>query len=182
MKYTNADIKNLSPKLKEIVKKNLSYVDVKEQYSDQSHKEPRFSKGLFLYGITGSGKTYALHAINNCALRGFNSSGVETWVEVLSEIKDRMSQNQSSKYTIDAITSKEFVFLDDVGAEKQTDWVQENLYLLVDRCYRYEKTLFISTNLTIQEFSERYGDRLLSRLGEMCELYEMEAVDRRITQ
>lgn len=180
MKYKNAKVQDLSPKLIEILKKNTEVVELQEQYSNDKYKKLLFKKGLFLYGITGSGKTHALYAVYNSYLKG-RSSGVETWVEILAEIKDRISSNGSTKYVIDNITEREVVFLDDVGAEKQSEFMQETLYLIIDRCYRYERTLFISTNLSLEEFSQRYGDRLLSRIYEMCEVHEMEAIDRRLT-
>lgn len=178
MKYDTADIKDVSESVRGILNGNTQVVEVGGD-DGVSHKVRRLNKGLFLYGITGSGKTHALYAIRK-SLGNSACSGVENWVELLAEVKDRMGQGQSTKYVIDNITSNRYVFIDDVGAEKQTEWVQEILYLIVDRCYRHERVLFMSTNLSIAEFSSKYGDRLLSRIHEMCTAHEMDKVDRRI--
>lgn len=181
MRYEKAEMQFVSPKIRKIMAENYSVVEIPDKYDATIiRKQPKIAKGLFLHGVTGSGKTYTLHAIRKDVLRGWECSQVETWVEILTEIKDRMNENKSTRQVIDNITERKFVFLDDVGAEKQTDWVQEQLYLLIDRCYRFEIPIFISTNLTLEQFTEKYGDRIVSRLYEMCEVYEMEEVDKRL--
>lgn len=179
MKYDLADIKDVSPSIRNLLKKNVEHVEVEDE-SGQKMTKRLVSRGLFLYGITGSGKTHALYAIRKAL--GGKCSNVENWVELLSEVKDRMGQGKSAKHVIDSITENRYVFIDDVGAEKQTEWVQETLYLIIDRCYRFERTLFISTNLSIADFSAKYGDRLVSRIAEMCDMHEMESVDRRVNE
>lgn len=182
MRYTNADITNVSPKIRELLKSNSSVEEVKDELSRTPEKRLMFNKGLFLYGITGSGKTYALYAIkNNLASKMMKTTRVENWVNLLIETRDRIAQNQGLKSVIDNITEKDFIFLDDIGAEKNSEWVQELFYSLLDTSYLYNKTLFISTNLSLDEFANRYGERMLSRIAQMCEIYKMEDEDKRLT-
>ena len=179
MKYKNASMETVDVKIRELLR-NSSLTTEEQGFL--------MKKGLFLFGVTGSGKTYTLYAIKNhfqsFNFQSFNSnsSNVENWVELLTEIKDRIAEKKSIKYTIEHITGHNFVFLDDVGAEKSTEWVQETLYLIIDRCYRNEKTLFITTNLSMEEFSVKYGDRLLSRICGMCDTYEMPKIDKRVNE
>lgn len=181
MRYSNATLETVSPKIRELLKVNAEVIEVKDKDTDYLKKKLIIKKGLFMYGITGSGKTYTLYAINkNLRAKHVKTSGIENWVELLTEVKDRLAEKLSIKYTIDNITSSDCVFLDDVGAEKSTEWVQEIFYLIIDRCYRNEKTLFISTNLSLEDFTARYGERLLSRISEMCEVYQMENEDKRL--
>jgi DNA replication protein DnaC len=168
MRYTNAKIQNLDPKIRELLKENI----------DPEKKV--FTKGLFLTGNTGTGKTYALHAIRN-HLKTFehDCSHVENWVELLFELKEKMGKGFLAE-TLNGVTEKDIVFIDDMGAEKQTEWGQEMLYLIVNRLYEHENVLFLATNLSFQEFSEKYGDRLTSRICEMCEMKEIIGEDKRI--
>jgi DNA replication protein DnaC len=168
MRYSQAKTQDLDIKIRELLKANFNS-DIEE-----------FKKGIFLTGKTGTGKTHALYAIkNHCKDHGQPCSNVENWVEVLFELKEKMSRG-SLKETISNITEKPIVFIDDIGAEKQTEWGQEMLYLIVNRLYEAEKILFLSTNLSFQEFSEKYGDRLTSRILEMCEMKEIIGEDKRI--
>jgi len=76
--------------------------------------------------------------------------------------------------------NEKILIVDDLGAEKFTDWSIENLYRLVN--YRYENmltTVFIS-NLSLKELSQRVGDRIVSRIIEMCHLFKVEGKDRRL--
>lgn len=165
---------SLSPKIKEFIKENLYVKSWKDQY-DCEHKKLTSKKGLFLFGITGSGKTYSLETMSEL----YSLPVVHNWVEMLFDLKDKMNTGNVKNY-LDVITERDFVFIDDVGAEKSTEWVQEVIYLIIDRCYRNKKTLMLTTNLTQEDFAKRYGERILSRLVEMCEMITMEEQDHRL--
>lgn len=168
MRYKNAKTQDLEKKLRDLLKANFN------------SEIGEFEKGIFLTGKTGTGKTHALHAIrNHCVDHKEDCSKVENWVEVLFELKEKMSKGFLSD-TIKSITDKPIVFIDDIGAEKQTEWGQEMLYLIINRLYEAEKILFLSTNLSFEEFSEKYGDRLTSRICGMCEMKEIIGEDKRI--
>ena len=171
-KYRQAETKELDEQIQRVLRLN---------HDKENHT---FDKGIFLTGGTGTGKTYALHAIKNklVSFSGIGNSvtSVENWVELLFELKDKMGTGQMRDFLNEQITSKKFLFLDDVGAEKQTDWSQEMLYLIVNRVYERQSTLFLVTNLSLKDFTEKYGDRITSRLVEMCEVIELTGEDRRI--
>ena len=80
----------------------------------------------------------------------------------------------------DKIKTENILLLDDLGAEKQTDWVLEILYRLIN--YRYEQMLptFFSSNYSLQELSEKIGDRVVSRIVEKCDIVKIEGEDRRL--
>lgn len=169
-KYKDALVQNLSEDVQQVVRSNYN------------KEEKRVTRGVFFTGGTGVGKTYALYAIQKrtSELCGYDAtSGVENWVELLFEMKEKINSNQIRDF-LSSVTSRNHIFLDDVGAEKQTEWSQEMLYLIVNRAYQANRSLFIATNLTIEEFTEKYGERITSRLVEMCEVLEIKGEDRRI--
>lgn len=172
MKYSKATTQELDQRVRDLLKANFN------------SEEGTFAKGIFLTGGTGTGKTYALHAIKNHVSRLPNktSTDVENWVELLMELKGTFESKHTDplKFIKENVTSKTFIFLDDVGAEKQTEWSQEMLYLIINRAYEFEKIVFIATNLSFKDFSEKYGDRLTSRIVEMCEMKEITGEDRRL--
>lgn len=158
-RYENADIKNLPKGLQDAI---------------ESIKE-KPGKGIFIYGNAGTGKTYAIYAMSM-----HYDIKVENWVEVLEDIKTRMTYNQAVGDLIDSITAEKKLAIDDVGAEKQTEYSQEKFYMIVNRMYNKMHRLFISTNLTLPEFQEKYGERLFSRVAEMCEIVELTGEDKRL--
>jgi DNA replication protein DnaC len=68
----------------------------------------------------------------------------------------------------DRLTSVDLLHIDDLGAEKRTDWVLEQLYAIIDRRYEEERSIVVTTNLEIGELEEQVGARTVSRIVEMC--------------
>lgn len=183
MKYDQATVNDILPELREILKSQVVETEVKDEYTDNVRKIRSLPRGLLLKGITGSGKTHTLYAIRSVVKNwGHDCTQVENWVKLLFELKkDNFSKVDS---IIEKITRSQFIFIDDLGAEKQTSsgWADEMLYLIINEAYNRECTLFISTNLTEEEMIARYGDRIKSRITEMCTEVEMPDKDWRIKQ
>ena len=79
------------------------------------------------------------------------------------------------------LSSVDYLILDDLGAERITEYAAEGLYLLIDRWHRNCKTGLIATsNLSPGELAEKIGDRIVSRLMEICPPQKLEGGDRRI--
>jgi DNA replication protein DnaC len=131
------------------------------------------NKGVFIYGDTGTGKTHSLHALSR------DRSVVDNFVSLLSEFRDYMQKG----FYFDKIkeyTNQEYVFIDDIGAEKTSEFVIEFLYVLVNKRYENMKRTVFATNLSLEDFQERYGDRIISRISEMCILVELKGGDKRL--
>ena len=78
------------------------------------------------------------------------------------------------------IRRKKCLILDDMGAEKTSEWSIQTLYSIIDRRYRDEKQTLITSNLTLDEIAEKVGDRIASRIAGMCKVVEIKGKDRRI--
>jgi len=61
------------------------------------------------------------------------------------------------------------VILDDIGAEKPSDWVEEQLYALIDVRYRMLRSTIFSSNRSMRQLEAQIGSRSVSRIMEMCE-------------
>lgn len=156
MRYKNATTENLSHNIKKAVETSI--------------KE---NKGLFIYGDTGTGKTYTLNALAK------GRGEVENFVALLAEFRDAI---QKGVYwdKLKEFVAQEYLFIDDIGAEKISDFVIEFVYLIVNKRYENMKRSVFATNLTLEDFQKRYGDRILSRISEMCVLVELKGEDKRI--
>lgn len=69
--------------------------------------------------------------------------------------------------------------IDDLGSERHTEFSEEKIYSIIDKRYTSELPLFITSNLSLNEISQRYGDRIASR---MCagEVFIFEGNDYRM--
>lgn len=132
---------------------------------------------LFLLGPTGTGKTYEAHG----ALRLLAASGVLGSV-VVTSAPDMYADCRPSGGGTEAFNryaNARVLFLDDIGAAKPTEWVEETTYRLIN--HRYESllpTLFTS-NVQKAGLTAAVGERVMSRLLEMCERVVMDGEDRR---
>ena len=80
----------------------------------------------------------------------------------------------------------DLLVLDDLGAEKTSEWVEETMNLIVNTRYNERRpTIFTSNYLDIPDDTDpnsllfRIGFRMRSRLHEMCEFIEMDGADYR---
>ena len=66
------------------------------------------------------------------------------------------------------LTSVDLLHIDDLGAEKRTDWVLEQLYALINERYESQRSILVTTNLDEAALEEQIGARTVSRLVEIC--------------
>ena len=84
------------------------------------------------------------------------------------------------------VMEADLLVLDDLGAEKTSEWVDETMNLIVNTRYNERRlTIFTSNYLDIPDDTDpnsllfRIGFRMRSRLHEMCEFIEMDGADYR---
>lgn len=142
-------------------------------------------KGLYIHGDVGSGKTHIAHGIAHRSLTKENPLRVRfyNFTELLRIVRESYSQKFESYYENPLNMLLDFtglLIVDDVGAEKATDWVQEKLYEIVNTRYEEQLITIFTSNLSIQELADRVGDRIVSRIVEMCSVIELRGEDRRM--
>jgi len=131
------------------------------------------SSGLFLFGLSGSGKTHLAKAAYNELKRQHNCEFVST-PELLLEIRETFSNKGSERAIIDYYTNDcRYLFLDDFGAEKISDYSIQTVYLILSRWERKleregKSKLFITSNYNLDEISNKMSDRLSSRIAGLC--------------
>ncbi len=127
--------------------------------------------GFLFKGKTGSGKTHlAVSILKELIFKGYSGLYTNT-VDLLQFI--RSVQFNAWKYDeltemMDHILQQDLLVLDDLGAEKVTDWTRERLYSLINKLYENNKTIIVTSNIDLHELSLRLGDHTVSRLCEMC--------------
>jgi DNA replication protein DnaC len=68
---------------------------------------------------------------------------------------------------VDSFAQVDWLFLDDLGAEKATSWAITTLFLIIDRRIREMLPTVVTTNLTPEQIEEQLGPRVASRLSGM---------------
>jgi DNA replication protein DnaC len=166
---------------------------------------PLDNTGLLLIGSIGVGKTHlGVGIIKELLL----SKGIPClfydYRELLKQIQN--SYNDSVKVTeldvLRPVFETEVLVLDELGAVKPTEWVWDTVSLILNTRYNNNRTTIITTNYPddaardsngTSEFAraqraargetlgDRIGERMRSRLHEMCRIIKMEGADFRQT-
>ena len=94
--------------------------------------------------------------------------------ELLNEIKGTFDNPEKSEQAIlNLYGSVHLLVLDDLGAEKVSDWVLQVLYLIINRRYENLKKTIITSNFSLKNLAARLGDdRIPSRIERMCQIEE----------
>lgn len=137
-------------------------------------------KGILYLGNCGTGKTFLAACIANELInQGFSvlMTNFSRLVNIIFGLKEG-KQNY-----IDSLNNYDLLIIDDLGVERQSEYVAEIVQNIVDSRYRAGLPLIITTNLTPKDFSAESSDiaksRLYSRISEMCLPVVVSGVDRR---
>ena len=135
--------------------------------------------GLLLCGQVGTGKSFLAAAIANELINQGTPCLMTNFSRIISRVSEKFGGDQ--KY-LDDLDRFDLLIIDDLGAERDSDFTWEKVMNVIDARYRAGLPLIITTNLGPKDFTDR-GDirrqRVFSRLKEMCILLEVKGADRR---
>lgn len=140
-------------------------------------------KGIYLHGTVGTGKTHLAYAIykhlkDDMQLRVLFHNTTELMFDIKRDF-DR-SQYDKLRWEEKLTDFKGVLILDDIGAERLTDFVAETFYLIINSRYNEMLPTIFTSNLPIGELAERIGDRTASRIVEMCDIVRLDGEDKRL--
>ena len=153
-------------------------------------------RGLTLIGGVGTGKTYKMLQVITAHLYEQMSTDLVLFgvrqispayvqrvflsvPDVLRQIKAEFDSPDAPQI-IDKMIKAPILFLDDLGAEKASEWVKEQLYIVINDRYNWKRPVMFTSNLEPSEINKHYGDRFTSRLVEMTEIIRLGGEDRRL--
>ncbi|MGE3469289.1 MAG: ATP-binding protein [Vicinamibacterales bacterium] len=150
---------------------------------------PVVDRGLLLRGRHGVGKTHLAVAILKTVIREKGARGFfyETR-ELLKLVRDSYASGGeiTEMEVLRPVLDADLLVLDDLGAEKTSEWVQETLGLVVNARYGERRPTIFTSNLVhgtdlddLNSLRVQLGERTRSRLLEMCHDVEMDAPDVR---
>lgn len=128
-------------------------------------------RGIWLMGDTGTGKTSLAMLVSKEALKRDRTVAIYSLPKLFARIRATYDAGPAAaSYTdfFESLCAVDLLHLEDLGTEKRTEWVLEQLYALINERYEREKSIMVTTNFDQGELEEQLGDRILSRLVEIC--------------
>jgi DNA replication protein DnaC len=128
-------------------------------------------QGLWFMGDVGTGKTTLAMLVSKAALDHGYSVAIYSVPLLLAQIRDTYDSDPGERSYMDffrRLVAVDLLHLEDVGAEKRSDWVLEQLYSLVNERYEQERSIIVTTNLGLEDLEQQIGPRTVSRLVEIC--------------
>jgi DNA replication protein DnaC len=138
-------------------------------------------RGLWFEGDVGTGKTTLAMLVSRAALDAGRSVAIYSLPRLLAEIRATFEDDSEGSYVdfLDRLALVDLLHIDDVGAERSSEWVLEQLYSIVNARYEDERSMVITTNLARAALEEQIGRRTVSRLKEMCDPVPLYGEDAR---
>lgn len=161
-KFRGADFKDYI-----IREENGKAYRVAQKYVNEFDRMMSENIGIIFYGNVGTGKSFTAACIANSLLSKKISVIMTSFVKILQDIRGMEDEAQY----VNALNSSSLLIIDDLGAERDTDYALEKVYNIIDSRNRTNKPMILTTNLSFDEMMKckdiRYR-RIYDRIFENC--------------
>ena len=166
-RWTFENDDNMNPKVTELMKK---YVENFDRFKEMGY-------GMLLYGSVGTGKTFAAAEVVNALI----DKGYTCLMTNFSRIMNTMWSKEDKQEYLDEFNQYELLVIDDLSAERQTEFMQDFVFQVIDARYRANLPLILTTNLSLSELSGNVMQtRVYNRLQERCLFLKVESSNKRV--
>lgn len=137
--------------------------------------------GLYIYGDCGTGKTMLSSLIVNERAELFKQSLFIGAVDVFHELNPYSSDSRNAAMKKGLVKFAPCLVIDDLGAEKPSDWTRQTLFEIIDYRYRENLQTIITSNFDVEGLKSRLGsppfdyegNRIIRRIKDICRLVEL---------
>ena len=153
--------------------------DAMMRYATQFDDFAKEGRGLLLSGTVGTGKTYFAACIANQLI----DDGYWVLMTKIVDFAKKLQSNFSEqKAMIDDLNRYKLLILDDLGTERNTEYMQEIVFNIVDARYESGLPFIVTTNLSLEEIKKPQDltcSRIYDRILERCFPIEMNGTSKR---
>ena len=147
--------------------------------------EQKQSKGLYLWGVPGVGKTYLLAGMCNKLAKEGKSICFVNVPKLIGDLKQMFQDNSAMEQYLRRIIRCDVLVLDDIGSESLTPWSRDEIILMIlDQRMEQQKLTCFTSNYSCQELHDKYtyangrypekvaASRILERIQVLtCEIF-----------
>lgn len=150
-----------------------------KQYADNFEKALKINKGIYLYGNAGVGKTFYASCIANEWRKKGGYVLIGSATDFIRYFTKNYGRNEDAE---NQIRTYPLMVIDDIGIERSNESTMSIMDEIIDMRYLAKKPLICTSNFapeSLYSAEGAYGERIKSRLSEMCVSYPVTGKDRR---
>lgn len=147
---------------------NRKAEQIAQKYCDNFQQMFQKNQGLIFYGPVGTGKSYTAACIANRLMDRMTSVIMTSTVKIIQTMSQFTRREELQEYT-KILQSPRLLILDDLGAERGTDFAIEQVYNVVDSRSRSGQPMIVTTNVPLSDMThtpdiryKRIYDRILA--------------------
>ncbi|WDZ87210.1 ATP-binding protein [Micromonospora cathayae] len=142
------------------------------------HADPTTCRSLLISGPVGTGKTFQAYGAIRAALGCGRSVRWEA-VPFADFTAALRPSGRDPEGSLERYRDAALLLVDDLGAAKSSEWVEETTYRLINARYEAMQPTIFTTNIPLAQLRDGLGDRIASRLVETCKVIALLGSDRR---
>lgn len=153
--------------------------DAARGYANDFAEQRKRGKGLLFLGTVGTGKTFYACCIANAVIDAGYSAIVTNFAEIANDLQATFDKGSVHNRLLRA----DLIVLDDLAAERDTSFMQEIVFQVIEERSAAGKPMILTSNLSPQEFlhpAELSRSRVFSRVAEVCTIVSVTGADRRM--
>jgi len=136
---------------------------------------------LLLFGTTGIGKTFLTHCVAREIMNSIHSVLYLTATDFFDALLAKaLGRTDESLNLYEQIQECELLIIDDLGTERNTEFVISQLFVCLNDRILNQRSTIISTNLTLDEIKANYTERTFSRISNHYRILRLAGDDIRI--
>ena len=138
--------------------------------------------GLIAIGASGVGKTFAFQCLATAIKQKGRNVKYINVNKIIDDVRNTFDLADRETEVVDKYKKVAFLFIDDFGSERKTEFAMNVIYKLID--YRYSNKLptFFTSNYTLDQLEEGATidqERIISRIKDMCVIIQFPNVSKR---
>lgn len=158
--------------------KRSGVIEIAKRYCIAFDNCKRQGYGAIFYGEVGTGKTFTAGCIANCLLSQGYTVRMTNFSRIAAQLQETF--NKDSYYA--DLAGYDLLIIDDLSSERNTEYMNEQIYTVINARYEARKPIIFTTNLTEDELMNPQGmirKRIFSRIRERCRFVKFEGKDKR---
>ena len=153
-----------------------------EDYLQNWDELSRAGKGLLFVGDVGTGKTHLAYAVMLELLRRGVKGMAATVPDLMDDLRLKRGETTEKQLVqINTLKTIDLLLLDDLGAQRNTEWVTERLFIILNARYNNMLPTIITSNERLEDLEATPGwRRIIDRIVEMCAVVVMDGESYRL--